>query len=63
MASRPTPIEEFIEEGEVLAPKVRYVKKRQREGFVRRAYWVHVDDEQAVARFVKDLENKRRGEA
>lgn len=61
MAKRPTPIEEYIAEGEVLGARKRYEKKRRDDGYVRRAYWVHTDDEATVADFVKRLENKRRG--
>lgn len=56
---RPTPIEEFISEGELLGPKQRYAKRRKEGGFVRRAYYVHVDDEQRLLEFVKELETKR----
>lgn len=60
MSKRSTPIENFIAEGEVLTPKQRYEKRRREGGFVRRAYYVHKDDEAAVAAFVKELEDKRK---
>lgn len=59
MAKRTTPIEQYIEDGEALTPKQRYEKSRKVQGFIRRAYYVHVDDEEAVLAFVKSLESKR----
>jgi len=59
MTKRSTPIEQFIEQGEILTPKQRYEKTRKDEGFIRRAYYVHKDDEREVVRFIKDLEAKR----
>lgn len=60
---RKTPIEEYIDGGKLMTAKERYDLKRRNEGFLRRAYWVHRDDEKAVADFIKGLEGKRRGES
>ncbi|MBO9198617.1 hypothetical protein ACQKP1_25770 [Allorhizobium sp. NPDC080224] len=63
MSKRATPIENYIAEGEVLTPKQRYEKRRREGGFVRRAYYVHKDDEAALAAFAKELEDKRKSDS
>lgn len=57
---RSTPIEQYIEDGEMLNPKARYDKKLKDAGFVRRAYWIHADDVPKVVELVKELEGKRK---
>lgn len=59
MAKRKTPIEQYIQDGEALTPKQRYEKSRKEQGFVRRAYYIHTDDEDKVVALIKELEAKR----